>query len=104
MFYGKRLKKLRESRGITHQELADLLGVSYAQIYRYEANKTDPSTDVLVKLGQLFGVSVEYLLGMTDDESRHLSQSDLSPNELIIIEALRRGDLKEAIKVIASEE
>jgi len=102
MLQGDRLKALRESKGYTHHDLANLLNVGYAQIYRYEANKSDPSTYVLERAAELFGVSVDYLLGLTDDPIP--DQSSLSHKEKQVIAAWRRGERFEAIKMIVVDD
>ncbi len=61
------LRELREERGFSQKELATKLGVSPTNIYNYEVGRTEPSIDMLIKLAQVFDVSVDYLIGATDD-------------------------------------
>jgi transcriptional regulator with XRE-family HTH domain len=104
MLRGDRLKTLRESKGYTHQELAELLSVGSAQIWRYEAGKTAPSADVLARVAQVFDVSVDYLLDLTDEPlPPGVSESDLTAKERNVVAALRRGENYEAIKLIVDE-
>jgi transcriptional regulator with XRE-family HTH domain len=80
------------------------LELSITQIWRYEAGKTDPSGDVLARMARILDVSVDYLLGLTNDPlPLGLMESDLTPKERAIIAALREGRNDEAIKVIVSE-
>jgi len=100
---GVRIKLLREEAGLTQSQLAEAINVGVAQIYRYENDKTDPSSHVLYLLAQLFDVSADYLLGITD--SRTPSEpSRLEEREKVIIDALRSGDRYKAIQVIVSGE
>ncbi len=104
MLQGNRLKKLRENGGYTHQQLAEALELALPQIWRYESGKTDPSSDVLARMAQVFNVSVDYLLGLIDEPlPPGASGLDLSGKELAVLGALRRGENYEAIKIITSD-
>lgn len=61
------LKKLRLESGISQKELAEKLGVSPTNIYNYEIGRTQPSIEWLVKIADFFDISVDYLIGRTDD-------------------------------------
>jgi len=65
--FGKRLKSLRESKDLTQQDLADILKVSVGTIGMYEIDKRLPNNKNSEKLADYFGVSLDYLLGRTDD-------------------------------------
>lgn len=97
---GDRLKQLRELHRYTHDDLAALLQIGYASIYRYEAGKSTPDGELLDRMANLFGVSVDYLLGRIDDP---LPGNELTEKERAILAALRRGEPYEAIKVIVSD-
>lgn len=103
MLHGDRLKHLREIRGYTHTELAELLEVSYPQIYRYEAGKSDPSGDVISRMANLFNVTTDYLLGITDDSSPQIRVDNLTPTEKKVLAAMRQGHPLEAIKAIVDD-
>jgi transcriptional regulator with XRE-family HTH domain len=103
MFRGDRLKQLREARQYTHAELAALLDVGYAQINRYEAGRTTPAGDVIVRIAEVFNVSTDYLLGLTDDQTPHFRVDNLSAKERAILSAVRHGDPMEAIRIIAND-
>ncbi len=66
---GERIKKLRESKGLTQKELANQLGLTDGAIGFYEVGKRNPPLDTLNKLADFFGVSIDYLLGRTDIEN-----------------------------------
>lgn len=57
------LKQLRETRGITQTELAKQLGVVRSTICFYESEQHSPTPEMLIKLADFFGVTVDYLLG-----------------------------------------
>ena len=62
-----KLAFLRKQKGLTQMELAEKLNVSRQAISRWEVGAAVPSTDNLKVLGDLYGVSVDYLL---DDNTR----------------------------------
>ncbi|RDV81696.1 XRE family transcriptional regulator [Ammonifex thiophilus] len=67
----ERLKNLRKQKGLLQKEVAASIGVPRSTYASWEspANKSLPETEHLVKLADFFGVSIDYLLGKTDDPS-----------------------------------
>ena len=59
----KRLKELRLKKGLKQQELAEILGISQKSYSHWETQKTEPSYENLVKLADLFEVSLDWLFG-----------------------------------------
>lgn len=66
MTLGDRIKYLRKENGLTQTDLGKKLGLSKANISKYEANVHEPSIDTLNNLSDIFNVSVDYLLGRTN--------------------------------------
>lgn len=67
MSLSTKLVSLRKQKGLTQMELAEKLNVSRQAISRWEVGAAVPSTDNLKFLGDLYGVSVDYLL---DDNAK----------------------------------
>lgn len=65
--YGKILKELRQEKGWSQDELAKQLNTSQKSISRYELERFDLSTDMIVKICNLFEISADYLLGLKDE-------------------------------------
>ena len=65
--FAKRLKALRNAKGISQAKLADDIGVDDAFIGQLELEKSFVSVDTLVILAKYFNVSTDYLLGLVDD-------------------------------------
>lgn len=65
-----RLRELRKQRGIKQLELCKALGIAQSTLSGYETNQYEPDNKTLEKIADYFGVSVDYLLGRTD-ESAH---------------------------------
>ena len=61
-----RLKELRKARGVTQDELGELLGVKKAAVCKYETGRVPLPNHVLLRLVDYFGVSADYLLGSDD--------------------------------------
>ena len=59
---GERIKELRKKEKYTQTELANLLGVTKSTIAAYENNSRLPSYDVLIKMAEVFKVSIDSLL------------------------------------------
>lgn len=64
----RRIKDLREDNDKTQKELAEYLGMKQPQYYRYENGLRDIPTDILIKLSKYYSVSVDYILGLTDEK------------------------------------
>ena len=64
--YGERIRELRAEQGLTQQQLGELLGVSQFSVSKYEREALDLNTDTLIRLCGIFGVSVDYLLGLDE--------------------------------------
>lgn len=80
--FGENLKKLRKGRGMTQSQLGGKIGLSKAVISKYETGLGYPSFDVLIRIAQYFGVSTDYLLGVSGNKSLDItglteSQADL---------------------------
>lgn len=62
-----RLIELRDNMGISKAELAEKVGISKQAIGQFENGKTMPSIHTFIALADFFGVSLDYLLGRSDD-------------------------------------
>ena len=63
----ERLKSLRESRRIYQREMAEQLGLSFRGYQGYETNQTEPKLATLIAIADYYHVSIDYLVGRTDD-------------------------------------
>lgn len=104
MLKGDRLRKLRQMKGYTHAELAELLDLSVRQINRYESNQSDPAGDIVARIAEVFNVSSDYLLGLSNDPSPNLRVDNLTNRERRLLAALRRGEQIEAMRAILFED
>lgn len=65
MYMVKNLRKLRMSKDISQQRLADILEITQQAVYKYEKDKTEPDISTLILLADYFGTTVDYLIGHT---------------------------------------
>ncbi len=69
--FAERIKMLRRDKKITQSALAELLGVTKTQVSDLENGKTTTSIERLIALADYFDVSLDYLVGRSDDPTRH---------------------------------
>lgn len=67
--FAERLTRLREDRDLQQKQLAKILNVSNSCISQYESGESMPGYDIMLRISQYFGVSVDYLLGNEVDNS-----------------------------------
>lgn len=67
MKIGDRIKKLREEKGLMQQDVCNTLGIEQSTLANYENNRRVPKTDILIKIANYYGVSLDFLVGMTDN-------------------------------------
>ena len=67
MMIGERLIDLRKDKGLTQKELSEALFINYRTYSGYERNETEASDDFKIKLAQFYNVSIDYLLGISNN-------------------------------------
>ncbi|MGN0519428.1 MAG: helix-turn-helix domain-containing protein [Candidatus Fimenecus sp.] len=67
----KRLRDLREDKDLLQKDIAELLNCTQVCYSLYENGKRDIPTEVLIHLSDFYKVSVDYLLGLTDNPTRN---------------------------------
>ncbi|MFW6047190.1 MAG: helix-turn-helix domain-containing protein [Candidatus Woesearchaeota archaeon] len=100
--FPNRLKELRGEKNITQNKLAEHLGVSRSTIAGYETGKRKPEYETLQKLANYFSVSVDYLIGNTDEmkPAQKIKQAISDDPELVDFwdKLSQREDLKMMFK------
>lgn len=98
----KNLRLLREEKGISQQKLAEMLSISQQAIFKYEKTINEPDISTLIKIAEIFNVSVDYLVGNT--EIREPYNMRLSEQELIHLRMWRSlpHNIKNSIDVLIS--
>lgn len=84
-----RLKDLREEKGVSQQQLANILGISQGSVGNWESGIREPNFETIKKIADYFAVSTDYLLGRTDEPNQSTDQ------QLEGIEFALFGEIKE---------
>lgn len=63
----ERIRNIRIDRGLTQADVAKILNVKQNTYCQYEIGVLNYPLDLVVKLADYYGVSVDYLVGLTDD-------------------------------------
>lgn len=74
--FALRLKELRTSQNLTMESLAKDLDTTRATISNFENEQRKPSLDMIIKIADYFQVSIDYLVGRTDDPTFHRTKKD----------------------------
>ena len=83
MSFGKRFKELRLEKNLKQQELADdfnkIYGHTFAKssISQYENDKRRPETEALANFASYFNVSIDYLLGISNDRHNDINYKNM---------------------------
>ena len=81
--FSQRLKRVRMDRHMTQAQVAKKIGVTASMVSSYETDIRLPSYDVMIRIADLFGVSVDYLLGR--DNKRLVDLSRLTDEEAAVV-------------------
>jgi len=98
------MREARLKNHLTQEELAKKLNINSVQISRWEKGHKVPRGQTLAEIAQVLGVSVDYLLGVSDEPTIRIRVENVTVEEMAILTALRQGDREEAIKIIVNRE
>ncbi len=86
------LKKLRLERGLSQQQLADILNVTQQAVNKYENHDTEPNLATLKQLADYFNTSVDYIIGRGDirNSSEPVKEYILTQDEEKLFEYYRQ--------------
>jgi transcriptional regulator with XRE-family HTH domain len=84
-YVGARIRERRIMLGLTQQQLADLIGVTYQQAHKYERGINRVSAGRLFEVGQVLSVPVNYFFDGLDQENDRA----ISPRERMCLELAR---------------
>ena len=98
-----RFEECRRQKGFTQKFVAITLGVKPPQISKWEKGTQSPSRENCVKLAELFGVSVDYLLGLSDDPAPLEVTVPVTPEARILVKGIDKmseEDRKKALNIM----
>ena len=87
----EQLKKLRQSRNLSQQKLAEEFHTSQQSIWKYENGISEPDICTLTRLANYFNVSVDYLVGNSDtpEKADLITEKQLSATESLLVQRFR---------------
>lgn len=108
------INDLRKKSGLSQKEFADLFNVHQTAVSQWETEKTTPDKETLIKIANYFGVSIDYLLGNTEQKEKPLVNEDEELTEYLdelknrpemkMLFSLAKGatkeDVEKAVKII----
>lgn len=93
-----RLRELRKEKGMTTKQLADILKTTDSTVIRWEKSKQNISIDILKELSNIYNVSIDYILCLTDLKEN----IQLEEEEVKLLDNYRELDTKS--KTIVQEQ
>ncbi|MCY9376484.1 helix-turn-helix domain-containing protein [Bacillus sp. T17B1] len=76
--YGQRLRQLRKAHKYTMEDIGRKLGIAKSSYGGYEAESKKPPLDKLTQLAEIYDVSVDYIIGVTDDPDPKKERKNIS--------------------------
>lgn len=100
-----RLLELRKALGMTQSEVAEATGISQAALSKIEVDgdRLRLTGQTLKQLCEGLDVSADYLLGLTDDPRPLREGPAITLREWAILESVRKGDLKNVMRLLVDE-
>lgn len=94
-----RLKNLREDHDLTQKQLSDKIYMQLTQYRRYETGERELSLELAITLANFYGVSIDYLAGISDKIK--YSESDITAEEFELIKTFRNLSTQDKAKLIS---
>lgn len=109
----KRLKELRDKKGLYQKDIALFLGIDRTTYVKYENGSSEPPNEVLFKLADYFHVSIDYLMGHEPPQTDSAPETDevwllrerlrRDPERRTLFDAaanVRKEDILTAVKIL----
>ncbi|MDF2544975.1 MAG: putative transcriptional regulator [Herbinix sp.] len=68
MTLGEKIRKYRKQNNYSQEKIAELVGVSRQAVTKWETNQSAPTTDNLIKLAELYGISLDELIHVNSEQ------------------------------------
>jgi len=95
---GSRILQLRKQKGLSQTELAEAIGITYAQVGRYETKGAQPSAEVLRKIADALDSSTDFLMYGDKNEKAQASIKDTELLQQFMEVDKMNGEDKKTIK------
>lgn len=83
MTFGEKIAAIRKSAGLSQEQFGEMFGVSRQSVSKWESDQTLPELATMIKIADLFDVSIDYLLGRQqkeNDDTKHTFEKTISGN------------------------
>lgn len=86
----KRIKDLRIDHDLSQQNIADILQISRQYYTRYECGQVEIPVRHLITLAKFYKVSLDYLVGLSDNSQKQESSSNISKNDVMFLNEAKK--------------
>lgn len=90
MNLSEKILKIRKANGLSQEELAEQLGISRQSISKWESGQATPELDKIIKLAEIFDISIDYLLQPNETDELKLKTSILEKQQREILQQQRK--------------
>ena len=98
MDFMTRLYDLREEKNMKQKDIATMLNIKPSAISKYEKGIAQPSIPTLIKIAEIFNISIDYLLGLSSVKNPY-SSDKFTPKEAEIIAKYRKLTKENQIRI-----
>ena len=96
--FGEKLKKIRESRGLSQQDVANLLNVKSATVSSWEVDRTEPKMEYLCKLAEYYNLTLDDIVNGRTFSAKTASDESLEKRFAAYLEGFAKQLRKEGMK------
>lgn len=86
----KRIKDLRIDHDLSQQNIADILQISRQYYTRYECGQVEIPVRHLITLAKFYKVSLDYLVGLSDNSQKQEASSNISKNDIMFLNEAKK--------------
>ena len=98
MGFAERLFELREYNEFTQKKLASLLNLKASAVSKYEKERSQPGILTIIKIAEVFNVSIDYLLGVSSVKNPY-TKENFTPGECELITRYRKLSKENKIRI-----
>ena len=102
--FGDRLKELRKNNNLTQEEFGKIFGVAKNTVSYWEANTSKPDIELIKEIATHFGVTADYLLGITQEDVDGLERLKTALKEAGMwdydIDDMSKEDFEKAMQIM----
>ena len=98
----QKMREYRKQSGLTMKRLGEMVGASEASISQYETGRVEPDIELMIKIADVLGVSVDNLIGHTTEEKPNSKQPKSKEAQILAngIDRLSQEQREQALNVV----